>query len=100
MQERGTINNLILELKGEMERTGLWLQTTPNWVNDFDEDHFFQTDFAQWLQFVFVPNQLQKNRQDVRKPHSLLVPRALKYFGNDLQKGKLLQILIEIDGLL
>lgn len=100
MQEKGTINNLILELKREMERTGLWLHTAPGWVSNFEEDHLLQTNFAQWLQFVFVPNQLQKDRSLVKKSHSLLVPRALKYFGTELQEGKLLQILIEIDGLL
>ncbi|MEO8116113.1 MAG: YqcC family protein [Bacteroidota bacterium] len=100
MLEKGTIEDLIPALKIEMERAGLWQKSTPAWVNDFDELHLFQTDFAQWLQFVFVPNQLQKNRQNTRMPHALLVPRALKYFGTDLHKGKLLQILIEIDGML
>jgi hypothetical protein len=30
----------------------------------------------------------------------LLVPHAVKYFGDEVIKGKLLQILIEIDALL
>lgn len=100
MQEIGEINSLIMELKAELVRLGLWQQAIPSWVNGFDAHHLFQTDFAQWLQFVFIPNQLQQDRRGKKSAHLLLVPQAIKFFGSDLQKGKLLQILIEIDGLL
>jgi hypothetical protein len=30
----------------------------------------------------------------------MIVPHAIKFFGDDVKKGKLLQILIEIDSLL
>ncbi|MEO9011974.1 MAG: YqcC family protein [Ginsengibacter sp.] len=100
MRENGKIDDLILQLKAELERLGLWQQAIPSWVNSFDEKHLFQSDFAQWLQFVFVPNRLQAGHKITKGPHLLLVPQAMKFFGTELQKGKLLEILIEIDGLL
>lgn len=100
MTEKVIIDTLVLELKEELEQMGLWQQTVPAWVNGFDERYLFKTDFAQWLQFIFIPNQIQQDRRVPKGAHILLVPQALKFFGADLQKGKLLQILIEMDGML
>ena len=89
------------ELENELKRTGLWQQNTPAWVHWYDEGSSInKTDFAQWLQFVFIPNHLHKNKMIPAAEKNLLVPHAVKYFGDDVKKGKLLQILIEIDALL
>ena len=89
------------ELENELKHAGLWQTNMPAWVHWFDDgSSFSKTDFAQWLQFVFIPNHLHKNKMIAAAEKKLLVPYALKYFGNDVQKGKLLQILIEIDALL
>lgn len=92
----------INELEQEMKCVGLWQKNAPDWVNNFEEKIFTtDKDFAQWLQYVFIPNHSQKvHFYSVRKEKKMIVPPAIKFFGNDLHKGKLLQILIEIDSLL
>jgi uncharacterized protein YqcC (DUF446 family) len=90
----------IMELEEELRATGLWQKHTPAWVHWYSEKSSAQNDFAQWLQFVFIPNHLYKNKILPAAERNLLVPHAIKYFGDDMQKGKLLQILIEIDALL
>jgi uncharacterized protein YqcC (DUF446 family) len=73
----------------------------PAWVHWYEEgSEVSKPDFTQWLQFVFIPNHLQKNKIMPAAVKKLLVPHAIKYFGTDVQKGKLLRILIEIDALL
>ena len=98
------VNNIVAktsELEEELKVMGLWQNNTPAWVHWYDDSSSIaKTDFAQWLQFVFIPNHLHKNKMIPAIEKSLLVPHAIKYFGNDLRKGKLLQILIEIDALL
>jgi len=88
------------ELEEELKHTGLWQTGSPGWVHWFDDSSLTKTDFAQWLQFVFIPNHLHKNKAMPVEAKKLMVPHAVKYFGDDVRKGKLLQILIEIDALL
>lgn len=96
-----TISAKTSELEEELKTTGLWQINTPAWVHWFDDGNSFgKTDFAQWLQFVFIPNHLHKNKIIPAAEKKLLVPHAIKYFGDDVRKGKLLQILIEIDSLI
>ena len=90
-----------VELEEELKATGLWQPNMPPWVHWYDaESSIAKTDFAQWLQFVFIPNHLQQNKMIGATEKSLIVPHAVKFFGDDVRKGKLLQILIEIDSLL
>ena len=87
----------INELEQEMKISGLWLKETPGWVNYFEEKIFAdREDFAQWLQYVFIPNH-KKKHLPVVIDKKMIVPQVMKYFGNDVVNGKLLQILIEID---
>jgi uncharacterized protein YqcC (DUF446 family) len=89
------------ELEQELKRTGLWQKDTPGWVHWYSEDSSIpQNNFAQWLQFVFIPNHLNKNKTIPAAERNLIVLHAIKYFGDDVKKGKLLQLLIEIDALL
>ena len=92
----------IKELEQEMKHTGLWQKNSPGWVNYFEEKIFTtDKDFAQWLQYVFIPNHAQKIQTlYVVEEKKMIVPPAIKFFGDDVRKGKLLQILIEIDSLL
>jgi uncharacterized protein YqcC (DUF446 family) len=98
------LNNIIdktNELEEELKNTGLWKKNTPAWVEGFDASFSItHADFAEWLQFVFVPNHLQQNKNISIEEKNFLVPHALKFFGDDVKKGRLLQILIEIDSLL
>ncbi len=97
-------NNIFIktsELEEELKNTGLWQKDIPEWVQGYDDSSSItKADFAQWLQFIFIPNHLQKNKPVNAAEKKLIVPHALKYFGADVNKGKLLQILIEIDSLL
>ncbi|MHA4809943.1 YqcC family protein [Flavitalea flava] len=102
MKERG--NPIIAkteELEEELKKNGLWEKEMPSWVDNYEgNSRMIHTDFAQWLQFVFVPNHLELNKIIPSAEKKLIVPQAMKYFGEDLKKGKLLQILIELDSLI
>ena len=101
LEQLNTITAKTLELAEELKDSGLWQNSTPAWVHWYDDNSSItKTDFAQWLQFVFIPNHLQKNNTTPAVEKSLIVPPAIKYFGTGVIKGKLLQILIEIDSLL
>ena len=102
METDNNIASKIKELELEMKAIGLWQKEVPEWVNDFEEKVLYNgKDFAQWLQFVFIPNHIQRaiNLPTI-KEKKLIVPAAIKFFAKDVQRGKLLQILIEIDSLL
>jgi len=67
-------NSIIIktaELEEELRNMGLWQKEIPEWVKS-------------------IPVTGEK----------LIVPHAIKYFGEDVKKGKLLQLLIELDSLL
>jgi uncharacterized protein YqcC (DUF446 family) len=96
-----TVAGKTIELEEELKALGLWQTNMPAWVNWYDEGGgVARSDFAQWLQYVFIPNHLHKNKIIPAAEKKLLVPNAIKYFGDDVKKGKLLRILIEIDALL
>ncbi|NOT93260.1 YqcC family protein [Ferruginibacter sp.] len=100
-EQEHTVAGKTVELEEELKALGLWQTNMPAWVNWYDEDGTIaRTDFAQWLQYVFIPNHLHKNKMMPVSAKKLLVPNAIKYFGDDVKKGKLLRILIEIDALL
>jgi uncharacterized protein YqcC (DUF446 family) len=89
------------ELENELKATGLWQKDMPAWVHWYDDSNKSSTtDFAQWLQFVFIPNHFKNNKVISVAEKKMIVPHAIKFFGDDVRKGKLLQILIEIDSLL
>ncbi len=91
----------ITELEKELQQTGLWQKAMPQWVQSFEENGLNNAaDFAQWLQFVFIPNHLEGRHYAGAYDKKFIVPAAIKFFGNDLQKGKLMQLLIEIDSLI
>ena len=92
----------IWELEVEMKATGLWQVEVPDWVNYFEEKLLFTgKDFAQWLQYIFIPNQLQQTGQSATlNGRKITSPAAVNFFADDVHKGTLLQILIEIDSLL
>ena len=91
----------INEVRAEMKRTGLWKMEIPAWVKEFEKRTIInREDFSEWLQFVYLPNRVQEaesNQQVIEKIY--IVPQAAKFFGSDIKKGKLLQLLIELDSL-
>ncbi len=91
----------VKEVREEMQKAGLWKKVPPPWVNDFGQRNIVSRgDFGVWLQFVYLPNRIQEAAGGVRNNgSSLIVPQALQFFGDDIKKGKLLQLLIELDSL-
>jgi uncharacterized protein YqcC (DUF446 family) len=89
------VNEIIEELK----KNGLWKKSPPSWVNDFDKISIAtEQDFADWLQFVYLPNiRLGKGVRQTEISH--IVPQAVHYFGDEITKGKLVELLIELDAL-
>lgn len=84
------------EINDELKKIGLWKKAEPLWVKDYEANtKIIHNDFSEWLQFVYLPNCLQNNGSSI----SSIVPQAIKYFGDDVKKGKLLQLLIELDAL-
>jgi uncharacterized protein YqcC (DUF446 family) len=88
----------IKEISDELKRTGLWKKQPPAWVNEYAERSIAtEEDFAGWLQFVYLPNAMQQQFSSGEK--KFIVPQAMQSFGDDIKKGKLLQLLIELDSL-
>jgi len=85
----------------EMKKTGVWKSRMPAWVNEYDSHAIInEHHFGEWLQFVYLPNLLQQGESDtIAVQKKLIVPQAIKFFGEDVKKGKLLQLLIELDSL-
>jgi uncharacterized protein YqcC (DUF446 family) len=92
------VQEKINEIIHEMQQHRLWKNQTPGWVTDFSNKEIIsEEDFSGWLQFVFLPNLQQHSRMNEGK--KMVAPQAVKFFGEDVRKGKLLQLLIELDSL-
>lgn len=101
MTEITTIEDKVRQIINEMKAAGLWKKQAPDWVIDYEKRVIgCQQDFSGWLQFVFLPNCMQgmyKNIINPRRKHIVL--QAKRFLENDMQQGKLLQLLIELDAL-
>ncbi len=99
ISEQESMGEKLDTLEEELKSLGLWQKAVPLWINNYEDiDLVTVYDFTTWLQFVFIPNQrnLQTSKAGAPKNYHL-VPSALQFFGNQINNGKLLQILIEID---
>jgi uncharacterized protein YqcC (DUF446 family) len=102
MAENSVLKEKVNQVKYELQVSGLWKKNMPEWVTDFEKKEILShQDFADWLQFVYLPNILELSQS----PAVTIIKRyvalqARKFFEYDLQKGKLLQLLIELDSLL
>jgi uncharacterized protein YqcC (DUF446 family) len=101
MDSTALIAEKVTAVMEEMKNTGLWRKYPPAWVSKFEEETIAtQNDFSEWLQFVYLPNLAQRGRMafsGVKK--NFIVPQAIRFFGDDLKKGKLLRLLIELDAM-
>src|SRR5687768_11253904 len=99
MASTGWIADKVYAVIEEMKKTGLWQKYPPAWVSEYHERIIAtENDFNEWLQFVYLPNlsqQADNNNRVVQK--NLIVPQAVKFFSEDVKKGRLLQLLIELD---
>jgi len=101
MTDTSLIAEKIAEVKNEMKRMGLWSTITPVWVMHYEKSSMTSGDsFCEWLQFIYLPNRKTllawKKENDDR---DYIAPQATAFFGEDIKKGKLLQLLIELDSL-
>lgn len=96
MSEVRELNEKINEVREELKRHGFWKKNIPAWVIDYEKKEISNhQDFTEWLQFVYLPNMLEQ-----KTVHGIPVAlQAKKYFSEDMRKGKLLQLLIELDSL-
>jgi uncharacterized protein YqcC (DUF446 family) len=86
------------EVRDELKTAGLWKTQAPAWVTDYEEKPLEdERDFVDWLQFIYLPNCIRSYETPQKK---MIVPQAIKFFGEDVKKGRLLQLLIELDSLL
>lgn len=102
MYDGKELKEKVSELRDELKRSGLWKKNMPEWVTDYEKEEIDNHhDFAEWLQFVYIPNILEQTEiatTFVAKKYVAL--QAKKFFSEDVQKGRLLQLLVEIDSLL
>src|SRR5215204_3759133 len=89
----------IKEVREELKHSGLVRKSMPEWVMDYEKkDISSHQDFADWLQFVYLPNILEQSKDPQTSFHRTYVAlQAKKFFSEDVRKGKLLQLLIELD---
>jgi len=86
----------VIEISDELKLAGLWKKNMPQWVTNYEEKMIASSqDFLEWLQFIYLPNFTKLAA--IEKKY--IVPQAVKFFGEDVKKGKLLQLLIELDSL-
>lgn len=101
MEIEETITQKITQLETELRQLGLWRKTIPAWITDYQpEKNTAMVDFSEWLQFIFIPNHISQAKGITMMHKNLLVPMAVRHFGADVNKGRLLQILVEIDSML
>lgn len=94
--EKSKTLNKVEEIIDELRANGLWKTTDPLWVKNYEANiNLVHDDFAEWLQYVYLPNCMWHKAAAAQS----IVPQAMKYFGNDVRKGKLLELLIELDAL-
>jgi hypothetical protein len=96
------ISYKVKEVIEELKRTDLWKIQAPQWVNEYQEMSIkTEQDFAYWLQFICLPNLLpQSGNRNTGLSKNYIVPQAMKFFSDDVKKGKLLQLLVELDALI
>ena len=91
----------IKEIQDEMKKVGLWAKQAPAWVIRYEQSKDInENDFSAWLQFIYLPNKCRmlKNLNEIQV-ENYIVPQAIKFFGIDISKGKVLRLLIELDSI-
>lgn len=100
MSASSELKDKINEVREELKRNGLWKKNLPVWVTDYEQREInTHEDFTEWLQFIYLPNRLEQTETKDQLPESFVALQAKKYFSEDVRKGKLLQLLIELDSL-
>jgi uncharacterized protein YqcC (DUF446 family) len=92
----------VKEIIDELKIAGLWKKEPPVWVMDYRQRNIATgQEFLEWLQFVYLPNLLpQAENRTILMNKNYVAPQAARFFNEDARKGKLLQLLIELDALI
>jgi uncharacterized protein YqcC (DUF446 family) len=86
----------VQEVFHELKRLGLWNSEKPAWVRQFAPVTInVEKEFFEWLQFVYLPNCIQRDNMGKND----IAMQAVRFLGKDPAKEKLLQLLIELDAL-
>lgn len=80
-----------------MKTLKLWKVKAPEWITSYKASatHNDQQNFCEWMQFVFLPNRFIGTKMTATS----ITLQAKAHFQQDITKGKLLQLLIELDQL-
>jgi uncharacterized protein YqcC (DUF446 family) len=93
-----TTQQKVIEIEQELKSLGLSKKSAPAWVQEFPlHKQLTGEDFLDWLQFVYLPNCHNGNKLT---DHSQIVLQAKRFWKDDWQKGKLLQLLVELDAII
>jgi uncharacterized protein YqcC (DUF446 family) len=100
MMATDMVSEKIHEIIRELQQQQLWKKHMPDWVTDYSTREIIsEEDFAGWLQFVLLPNLQQQNSLMTGRVKNYVAPQAVRFFSHDVKKGRLLQLLIELDSL-
>ncbi|MGC4232311.1 MAG: hypothetical protein QM594_04965 [Niabella sp.] len=88
---------IVLLIINEMKTLKLWKRQTPSWVFSYNNRNTHSLPgFFEWMQFIYLPNKfigIETNTESIAL-------QAKQHFEHDMEKGKLLQLLIQLDGLI
>jgi uncharacterized protein YqcC (DUF446 family) len=95
------INENVRELAEVLKAEGLWKLQEPAWVTSYSNGgESCKDDFFEWLQFIYLPNLLsEENHYPYSSKRTYIAPQAIRFFGQDENKAKLLQLFVELDAL-
>jgi|GEM_PF-802052 len=101
MHKDAAIKQKVRELKEELLQAGIWKEKEPAWVYQYQHDsEGINRSFYEWLQFVYLPNLVSENKAHSYIPRQVyLAPQAIHILGEEAEKTRLLQLLIELDAL-
>jgi uncharacterized protein YqcC (DUF446 family) len=100
MDNEKLIPEKVEEVLCELKEQGLLKVIPPAWVNHFQPGEMRVDEFIDWLQFIFLPNCIYHCGSRIIIPSNNVALQAKDFFGNDPERHKLLQLLIELDSLM
>jgi uncharacterized protein YqcC (DUF446 family) len=86
----------VTEVYEELKKMSLWKNDTPDWVHSYNKCPNKEIEFIEWLQFVFLPNKLQ-GKNNIH--FDSIAPQAVRFCEKDINSGRLLQLLVELDSI-
>jgi len=101
MPEPQTVLAQLERIEGEMKRIGMW-QEQPLEPEQYDFRAAFAADsmsFAQWLQFILIPNVKKASTSGKFPSESHVVAQAVREFDGMDEASVLISLLAEFDNL-